>query len=72
MSMSCGVPQGSIIGPFLWNLFYNKVLEDVILEETVLVAYADDLAIITMAKTKDMLENRNALADLETKKCSTD
>lgn len=68
MSMSCRVPQGSIIGPLLWNIFYNKVLEDVILEETVLVAYADDLAIITMAKTKDMLENRTALAVLETKK----
>jgi len=64
--MSCGVPQGSVLGSILWNLFYNKVLKENRLKNVQLIAYADDLAIITTAKTKSDLEIHTELVVTET------
>lgn len=44
------------------------MLEEVNPTGTILVTYAEDLAILTTAKTRDILENRTALAVIETKK----
>lgn len=72
MNTTCGVPQGSVLAPLLWNVFYNKILEKVKLKDTFLIAYADDLAIITTAKTKELLKTRTEIAVLETKKILDD
>lgn len=37
-----GVPQGSVLGPLLWNIYYDEVLELLMSEEVMLVGFADD------------------------------
>lgn len=44
--MEAGVPQGSVIGPFLWNLVFNKVLLCPLPPWAAKVAYADDTLIL--------------------------
>lgn len=57
MDMTCGVPQGSILGPTLWNIFYDQILHLDLGEGVKLVAYADDLAVVVHAKTTEILQN---------------
>ncbi|ERL83462.1 hypothetical protein D910_00454 [Dendroctonus ponderosae] len=56
--VTCGVPQGSILGPKLWNIFYNKILNVDIGKGVETVAYADDLALVVTGKTPDMVKTR--------------
>lgn len=56
MALTCGVPQGSLIGPLVWNVYYDTVLRLGLPPNTMAVAYADDLAIVTSGKSKEELE----------------
>ena len=65
--MTCGVPQGSILGPTLWNIFYDQILRtDTGLGNTIL-AYADDLALLITASTYTILEEKIQTAALAIK-----
>ena len=51
--MTAGVAQGSILGPDIWNVGYDEVLDLPMPPGVYLVGYADDLVIvITMKDTR--------------------
>ena len=51
---TCGVPQGSILGPLLWNIHYDGVFDVEMPDGVTIVGYADDLAV---AKTGTVLQH---------------
>lgn len=55
MKVTAKVPQGSVHGPILWNLMYDEFLRIRMEEETALIGYADDLAMLASEVTKQDL-----------------
>ncbi|KAH8335257.1 hypothetical protein KR067_005326, partial [Drosophila pandora] len=53
---SVGMPQGSGLGPLLWNVMYDGVLQIPMAEGTSIVAFADDVAVVIVAKTVGEVE----------------
>jgi ribonuclease HI len=54
-----GTPQGSCVGPFLWNLNVNKLLEEIPVAEDILAqAYADDIIIGVLGSSRRDVERK--------------
>ena len=58
MNLTCGVPQGSVLGPLLWNIFYDGVLDLRMPEGITIIGYADDLALVAVGKSAKELVSR--------------
>lgn len=54
--MTAGVPQGSVLGPTLWNVFFDSVLGLARPPGIELVAYADDTAVVGHDRNPDHLK----------------
>lgn len=57
LSINSGVPQGSVLGPTLWNILYDNLLEMEMPEGTTLIGFADDVALVVTGINENVLMN---------------
>lgn len=56
--ITAGAAQGSILGPELWNVMYDSVLQLEMPDNTSLIGYADDLGGMIVARTPEEAQIR--------------
>lgn len=54
--ITAGAAQGSILGPDLWNVAYNSLLQEVMPTGARLIAYADDVAAVISGRSLEMTQ----------------
>lgn len=55
--VTCGVQQGSVLGPALWNVAYDSLLRMDVPPGVQLIEFADDLAVVGTAVMGQLLED---------------
>ncbi|CAB0040764.1 unnamed protein product [Trichogramma brassicae] len=56
-SITAGVPQGSVLGPILWNVMYDSILRLRLDDGVRMVGFADNIAVIAVAGTTYEVED---------------
>lgn len=56
--MTAGVPQGSVLGPMLWNLGYDSVLRGERVQGCEVLCYADDTLILVEADSIEVAKEK--------------
>uniref|UniRef100_A0ABD2WBN1 Reverse transcriptase domain-containing protein n=2 Tax=Trichogramma kaykai TaxID=54128 RepID=A0ABD2WBN1_9HYME len=56
-SITAGVPQGSVLGPILWNVMYDSILRLRLEEGVRIVGFADDIAVVAVVGTTYEVED---------------
>lgn len=57
-TQTAGIPQGSVMGPLLWNIMYDPILTIDYPEGVEVIGFADDLAAVVVARTRDEVRTR--------------
>lgn len=57
-NMETGVPQGSVLGPLLWNITFDQVLKGTMEKGCRLLAYADDTLILATGESVERARQR--------------
>ena len=56
--MTCGAPQGSRVGPLVWNVMYDDFLRLELPAGTSIIGFADDALVVCAAEYIGILELR--------------
>lgn len=54
--MNLGCTQGSVLGPIIWNLKFDKLLEREFLENSQPIAFAEDVAFVISGDARREIE----------------